>query len=139
MIKLKIKIADYIIVGAIMLWGLTGFWFNLQEASAAEQKYAVIYVQNQRVAELSLSVSDQYNYNIQFGKNNEHSAVIEIKNGQIRMLPLDDELCPKAICSHTGWITYSYESIVCLPNQIMIVFTERTAGSSAGDIDGITY
>lgn len=139
MIKLKIKIADYIIVGALLLWGLAGFWLNLQEANAAEQKYAVIYVQNQRVAELSLSVSDQYNHTIQFGKNNEHSAVIEVKNGQIRMLPLEDELCPKAICSHTGWITYSYESIVCLPNQIMIVFTERTSGSGAGDIDGITY
>lgn len=139
MIKLKIKIADYIIVGAILLWGLAGFWFNLQEASAAEQKYAVIYVQNQRVAELSLSVGDQYNHNIQFGKNNEHTAVIEVNNGQIRMLPMDEALCPRAICSHTGWITYSYESIVCLPNQIMIVFTERTSGSSAGDIDGITY
>lgn len=139
MIRHKIKIADYIIIGAILIWGLAGFWFNLQKASAAEQKYALIYVQNQQVAELSLSMGDQYKHNIQFGKNNEHSAVIEVKNGQIRMLPLDDELCPKAICSHTGWITYSYESIVCLPNQIMIVFSERRSGSSAKDIDGITY
>ncbi len=139
MVKLKIKIADYFIVGIILFWGLAGFWFNLQEASAAEQKYALIYVQNQRVAEISLSVDDQYIYTFHFGKNNEHTAVIEVNNGRIRMLPMDEELCPKAICSHTGWIAYSYESIVCLPNQIMIVFTEIKAGNGAEDIDGITY
>lgn len=139
MSKLKIKILDYVIVGLILFWGLAGFWFNLQEVSATERKYAVIYVKNQQVAEISLSGDDQFSHVIQFGDNNEHSALIEVDNGRIRMLPLDEELCPKAICSHTGWIAYSYESIVCLPNQIMIVFNETVSGGGTGDIDGITF
>ena len=135
--KLSIKFADYIIVSAILLWGVAGFWFNLQNVSAAVKEYAIIYVQNQQVAELSLASGDRLSYSFNFGEAGEHTAVIEVEDGQIRMLPLEEGLCPKAICSHTGWITYSYESIVCLPNQIMIVFSESALDRSG--IDGITY
>lgn len=137
--KLKIKFADYIIAGTLLVWGLVGFWFNLQEVSAVEHKYAVIYVQNRQVVELSLISDDHFSYSFQFGDENEHTAVVEIQEGRIRMLPLDEELCPQGICAHTGWIVYSYESIVCLPNQIMVVFTENTTDGNKEDIDGITY
>ncbi len=136
---LKVKKADYIVVVAILIWGLTGFWFNIQQVGAAEQKYATIYVQNQQVAELSLSSSDRYDYSFTFGENDEHTAHLEVEEGRIRMLSLDDELCPKHICSHTGWIEYQYEKIVCLPNQIMITFNEQTRGSDSQDVDGVTY
>jgi hypothetical protein len=136
--KLRLKIADYLIVGSILAWGIAGFWFNVQGVDAAEQKYATIYVENKKIAEVSLAPGDRFTHTFQFGDNGEHSAVIEIENGRIRMMPLDEGLCPKAICSHTGWIAYSYESIVCLPNQIMIVFNEPSAGEDDG-IDGLTF
>lgn len=136
--KLRLKITDYLIVGSILAWGIAGFWFNVQGVGAAEQKYATIYVQNKKIAEISLAPGDQFTHTFQFGNNGEHSAVIEIENGRIRMVPLDEGLCPKAICSHTGWIEYSYESIVCLPNQIMIVFNEPSPGEDEG-IDGVTF
>lgn len=135
----KVKKADYIVVVAILIWGLTGFWFNIQQVGAAEQKYATIYVQNQQVAELSLSSNDRYDYSFNFGENDEHTAHLEVEEGRIRMQALDDELCPKHICSHTGWIEYQYEKIVCLPNQIMITFNEQTRGSDSQDVDGVTY
>ncbi len=139
MAKLKPRLADYFIIVAILVWGFGGFWFNLQGASAAEQIYALVYVENEQVAELSFSATDQFSYELSFGDENEHTAVIEVKDGQIRMLPLEEELCPRAICSHTGWITYSYESIVCLPNQIMVVFSGPSLTGQDNDIDGITY
>lgn len=135
--KLKIKPADYILAGVILAWGLVGFWFNIQQASASEQKYAVIYVQNQQIAELSLAEEDHFSYSFKFGEE-EHTALVEIEEGRIRMMPLEGDVCPKNICSHTGWIEYSYESIVCLPNQIMIVFTD-IAGNSEDGLDGVTY
>jgi hypothetical protein len=136
--KLRLKITDYLIVGSILAWGIAGLWFNVQGVGAAEQKYATIYVQNKKIAEISLAPGDQFTHTFQFGNNGEHSAVLEIDSGRIRMKPLDEGLCPKAICSHTGWIEYSYESIVCLPNQIMIVFNEPSAGEDEG-IDGVTF
>ncbi len=136
--KIKIKITDYLVILVILLWGVVGFWFNLQHASAAERKYATIYVENIQVAELSLAPGESYSYAFQFGTGSNHTAQLEIEDGKVRMLPLGEELCPNAICSHTGWIEYEYESIVCLPNRIMIVFSEMPGGNEEG-IDGITF
>ncbi len=137
--KFKIKIADYFIVGFIIMLGTLGLWFNLQEVGAAGNKYARIYVENRQVAELSLARGDSFNYMIEFGDDNQHNAVVEVKDGRIRMLPISEELCPRGICSHTGWIEDHYEKIVCLPNQIMIVFDHSGTESNDQDIDGITY
>ncbi len=134
--KLKIQIADYLVVGVILFLGLSGLWFNLQNASAAEQKYAVITVENEQVAELSLRPGESMSYTFQFGEKDQHTAEVEVEDGRIRMLPLPGGLCPKAICSHTGWIENSYESIVCLPNQIMINLDSATAEDE--EIDGVT-
>ncbi len=139
MTNLKVKFTDYIIVGTIVVLGVTGFWFNIQNVSAADHKYATIYVENQPVAELSLTPGDQFSYSFTFGDNDQHKAFIEIDDRRIRMLEMDDHLCPKKICSHTGWIEYSYQSIVCLPNKIMIAFSETASGDIGENLDGVTY
>lgn len=125
------------VIGLIILIGLVGFRFNLQQVNAAGRKYVLIYVQNEPVTELSLALDDQYAYTLRFGEQNQHSAEVEVENGRVRMLPMEEELCPRAICSHTGWISQAHESIVCLPNRIMIFFSDTPDHSD--DIDGITY
>ncbi len=136
--KIRIKIADYFIIGSIIVTGLVGLWFNLQEVSASEQKYAIVHLKNEQVAELSLSPGEAYEYELSFGEDNQHTAEIEVADGRVRMLPMGEELCPQAICSHTGWIEHSYESIVCLPNQIMINLKEISPAET-DDVDGVTY
>ncbi len=136
---MSIKTADYILVGIILLLSLAGFGSNLQDAGAASHKYALIHVRNEQVAELSLVPGDSFNYELRFGANGEHTAVVEVKDGRVRMLPLSEDLCPRQICSHTGWIEHSYESIVCLPNQIMITFNQGYRGDDSHDLDGVTY
>jgi len=137
--SLRIKVADYLVIVFLLLWGVAGFWFNWQEASAAGPKYARVFVQNRPVAELSLTPGDQFDYALSFGENNEYSAIIEIDDGRIRMLPLSEDLCPRAVCSHTGWIEYSYESIVCLPNQIVVVYSDSSRPGGTEGIDSVTY
>ncbi len=139
MINIKVKTADYFIIGFIIVIGFTSLWFNLQEVDAAGQKYATVHLENEQVTELSLSEGEAYEYDLQFGEDNEHTAEIEIKDGRVRMLPMGEELCPQAICSHTGWIEHSYESIVCLPNQIMIDLKVLSPAETDDDIDGVTY
>lgn len=139
--KINIKIADYFIVGFILALGLAGLWFNVQGAgaTAGSQKYAVIYLENEVVAELSLSPGDSFAYTFNFGEGKEHTAEVEIEDRMIRMLPMGEDLCPRGICSHTGWIEHSYEHIVCLPNQIKISFVEGAADLDGRDLDGVTY
>ncbi len=136
---LIIKKTDYIVIVSILVWGLVGFWFNIQHAGAFEQKYASIYVENEKIAELSLSETDSYEYTFNFGPENQHAALVEVEQGRIRMMPLEGDICPRHICSHTSWIEYSYEKIVCLPNQIMVTFNESSRGSTREDLDGVTY
>jgi hypothetical protein len=131
----RFKLADYFIIGVLLLAGLAGLWYNFQQGSRLQQKYAVIYVDNRPVAELSLGQNDLFEYTIAFGDG--HEAVLEIEEGKVRMLPMSVDLCPKGICSHTGWIAHPYESIVCLPNRIMVVFSSSPTESE--EIDGVTY
>lgn len=42
---------------------------------------------------------------------------IEIKDGKIRML---EAHCPNQLCVHQGWISRSFQSIVCLPNKLIV-------------------
>lgn len=36
------------------------------------------------------------------------------------MVEMNKEICPESICSETGWIDSFYQSIVCLPNGIIV-------------------
>ncbi len=136
---IKIKLADYLVIVVLLLWGVAGFWFNWQAAGAAGPGYARVLVRNRQVVELSLAPGKQFYYALTFGENRQHTAQIEINDGKIRMLPLTDDLCPRGVCSHAGWIEYSYESIVCLPNQIVIVFYDDVRAGENEGIDSVTY
>jgi hypothetical protein len=74
--------------------------------------------------------SYKYNMNdtqrIKF-KFEEHDGVLVFDKGRVRMERMDLKICPKQICSKTGWIEYDYQSIVCLPNKIMITIEGNVA------------
>ncbi len=44
-------------------------------------------------------------------------VVLEVKPGKIRILKND---CPQHICQHTGYITGTGQSIICVPKKILI-------------------
>ncbi len=135
--QLRLKVADYVIIAVLLLAGCAGLWLNLHRSGASQQKYLTIHVDNRAVAELSLAPEDCFIYSFPYDQG-RHQASLEIKDGRVRMLPLPEALCPRGICSHTGWIAHSYESIVCLPNRILIVFSQAPQGNER-DIDSITY
>ena len=133
----RLQTLDYIIIGVLLAAGLAGLWNNLQRGGMPRQKYIAVYVDNVLVDELSLAEGDSYEYPFNFGESGRYQAVLEIDGGRVRMQPMDQTLCPRAICSHTGWISHGYESIACLPNRILVIFTQAPA--SPDDVDGVTY
>lgn len=57
---------------------------------------------------------------------------IEIKGKRVRVV---DSPCDKKICVRTGWIDKPYQTIICVPNRIVV----RLLGSGDKDkLDGIT-
>lgn len=45
---------------------------------------------------------------------------IEVKEKNVRMLPMDKNICPEGICSKTGWIDSNPKTIVCMPNRLVV-------------------
>ena len=134
--KLKLTFYDKFFIVLILLCSLAGFVLNFTLEAAGEQKYITVYVDNEFVMEISFNEVTEEKISFPFGENNEHVAVLEIKQGRVRLLPIEDRsLCPRGICAHTGWISRSYESIVCVPNRIIISFRDKKPDG----VDGVTY
>jgi len=57
-------------------------------------------------------------------------SVIEIKDRKVRML---FSPCPDKLCMKQGWIDKTSQSIICVPNRIIIKIEGRA------DFDALTY
>lgn len=73
---------------------------------------ALVYHDGVLIKTIDLSIDDRYVVN---GDNGD--VVIVVNDGKIRV---DSENSPLHLCSRQGYISNTYESIVCLPNKIVI-------------------
>lgn len=73
---------------------------------------AYIYHNGSLIKTVDLNIDDSY---VVEGDNG--SVVVEVLNGKIRV---NEENSPLHLCSRQGFISKSNESIVCLPNKIVI-------------------
>lgn len=101
---MKWRIADFFLIGVIITVACT-IW--VYPAISQNGQFATVS-QNGIVKTLDLSKSQTITLN---------HANIEIRNHQIRIKHAD---CPDQVCVKTGWIKKSGQSIVCIPNHIVI-------------------
>lgn len=113
----KMKLWDKILICTLTIISVGWIVFTMFFYSNEGNKTIEIIVDGNLVEKLFLTEEDENIYNFQFGEN---TGYIEIKNGAVRMLEMDREICPESICSKTGWIKEVYETIVCLPNNIIV-------------------
>ena len=104
----KTRIRDIILIASLTLIGLV--LLLLVNTKAERGSFAVVQVDGVTVARYALSEDGVFVLN---GGSN----TIEIKDGKIRML---EAQCPNLQCVHQGWISKSYQSIVCLPNKMIV-------------------
>ncbi len=71
-------------------------------------------------------------YEFKFGSE---TGNLEVADKKVRMLPMERKICPEAICSDTGWIKSNPKTIVCLPNQLTVSFTQ----GSEQELDSISF
>ncbi len=83
---------------------------------------------------LKVEVDDKIQYEMVLSENidkelqvnlKKETAVVKIKDGRVRVLPLPKEICPTGRCWNTGWIENPGETIVCLPNKMLISIKEE--------------
>ena len=75
-----------------------------------EGSSVVVMARNEEIARYSLVIDGIYDIN---GGTN----TIEIKDGRVRML---EASCPNHLCIRQGWIRFEGQSIVCLPNKVIV-------------------
>lgn len=75
---------------------------------------AKVYYENELVLKIDMTTSNIKTY-VVAGYNGD--VIIKAGNGKIRV---EDEDSPLHLCSKQGWVSSSYEPIVCLPNRVVI-------------------
>ena len=101
-----------LIIISIVLFGA----FNLFASKKGE--YVEITVDGSLYKKVSLSQDETITINGSSGGVN----VVEIKDSKVCMKEAD---CPDKVCVHQGYISRSNETIVCLPNRIVVKISEK--------------
>ena len=98
-----------IVICTLSLFCFTLFNLNQQK----ENLNALVYYDNELVLTIDLSKEEQL-YEVK-----GYNVIVSIKAGNGR-IKVEDEESPLHLCSKQGYISKSYETIVCLPNKIYI-------------------
>ena len=107
---------DILLIAIVLVLAL-GIWCYtlLSRQSGGE---AVVSINGEEVLRLPLNKDTS----ITLGEG-EHINVLVIENGKAAVT---EASCPDHVCIDQGWVSYSGQSIVCLPNKLVIVFVGET-------------
>lgn len=97
---------------SILLIIVSIFLIGFKLIDKKENKKAIVYYENKEVLIIDLNKNKNYVVDGFNGKVN-----IVVKDGKIKV---DEEKSPLHLCSKQGYISSTYETIVCLPNKITI-------------------
>lgn len=104
---------DIILVAVILLIAAAGLL--LVNLTREEGSFAVVKINASETARYPLS--ENITTEILSGENNEFSNTLVIENGKVRVSSAN---CPDKICAGHKAVSYTGESIVCLPHKLVI-------------------
>lgn len=115
---LELKILDKVIIVALLIVSFLPLGIFMVVKGDKKNGDIIINIDNKVEKKVPLNqFSESITYQIDFNNN---IGYIEVKDGKVRMLEMSKDICPNSICSDTGWIDKIYQSIVCLPNNIIV-------------------
>lgn len=118
-----IKKADIVLFIILVIAGLALSWLAVLDSGAGQK--AVVTVNGQLYGTYDLSRDQEITI-----EQDGHINKITIKDGQVQMSYSD---CKNQVCVNDGKISKTSQSIVCLPNRVMVEITGREEG-----LDGVS-
>lgn len=118
-----IKKADIALFFIILILGLAASWFSVAGSTAGSK--VIITVDGEIFGTYDINENQTIEV-----KQNGHINNITIKDGFVSMTYSD---CNNQVCVHTGAIKESKDSIVCLPNKVMV-----EVSSEGGHVDVVS-
>lgn len=112
---------DIILVSILVI--IIASLFIVLNMNQEKVKNAIVYYENDEILKINLNINKTYKVK---GYNGEVKIVVKDKK-----IKVAQENSPLHLCSKQGYISKSYESIICLPNRIVIKL------ESNSDIDAI--
>ena len=118
-----IKKADIVLFILILVFGLAVSWWSLTTNMSGDK--AIVTVDGNLYGTYSL-LEDQ---TIEVAQADGHTNYITIKDGTVSMAY---STCKNQVCVNAGAISETKDSIVCLPNKVMIEIqgTDQKGGSA---------
>lgn len=117
---------DLLLIGCLLLFGFGCFLFR--SCTAKTGKFIKITVDGQDYGTFQL-MKDHQEIPIQIA--GKVTNTLKISNGQAKMVQAD---CPDKLCMHQRAISRQGETIVCLPNKIVV----EVSGGKDAALDSIT-
>lgn len=112
-------------IAAVILAAAAAVFFFQVKNRTSGTVYAIVEQDSKELMRLPLSESGEYRIS-----NGDSYNVIEITEGGVRMKEAD---CPDQICVSHRQISRDGESIICLPNQVVVTIQS----SNSSEIDGV--
>ena len=106
------KINKYDIILILTIICISIIFITLNKLNSKQGTNALVYYDNKLIKTIDLSIDKTYNI-----KGYNGNVVIVVKDNKIKV---KEEKSPLHLCSKQGYISKSYETIVCLPNKIVI-------------------
>ena len=106
----KINKHDLVLILIIIVISIVFIVIN--NLNSKKGNIAKVYYNSKLIKTIDLSIDKEYTV-----KGYNGNVKIKVKNNKIKVL---EEKSPKHLCSKQGYISKSYESIICLPNKIVI-------------------
>ena len=127
------KILFVIVIAVLLIMSAGTYAYKL--AFKGKDKIAVIKADGKVVKTINLSkLKGTEKFDI---KEGDHFNTILVEKDKISIIDAD---CPDKVCIKTGWISDAGESIVCLPNKLIVSIEGGEASNKVPtDIDSATY
>ena len=129
----KKKRADFILIGSIALFSVLALIIsiaaknNIEENRDLEKMYVAVSVDNIVVSEYPLSVNGEFELN---GGTN----VLVIENGKayLNYATCPDKTCVFGNSVHGNKISIHGESIICIPNHVVVEIVDKSGNGDGG-------
>ncbi len=104
---------DFILAAVIVIIAVAVLLF----INGTKVKGNSVVVKINGVVTQSYPLSENSEFEIKTGKNNENINVVIVENEKVRVVKAD---CPDGICKEYRPISYVGQTIVCLPHKVVI-------------------
>ena len=91
-----------------------------------EGKYVVVNLDSKIIYQIPLEEATEstfYEFDFEYG-GEAYTGKLEMKDGRVKLHRLSDKISPLSIHTDMGWISESYQMIICLPIKLLVTIEE---------------